>query len=39
MDVGQQCSPYKDEIPAKCKLNMDKSTAAPKWNGLSDNGG
>lgn len=30
MDVGQQCSPYKEEIPAKCKLKIDKSTAAPK---------
>ena len=32
-------APYKDDIPAKCKLKIDKSTAAPKWNGLSDNGG
>lgn len=30
MDVGQKNSPYKDETPAKCKLNIDKSTAAPK---------
>jgi hypothetical protein len=32
-------APSKEDIPAKCRLKMDKSTAAPKWNGLSDNGG
>jgi hypothetical protein len=32
-------APNKDEIPAKCKLNIAKSTEAPEWNSIEDNGG
>jgi hypothetical protein len=32
-------APNKEEIPARCKLKIDKSTAAPKWYGVSDKGG
>jgi len=39
MDVGQQSSPYKEEIPATCKLKILKSTAVPKWKPESDKGG
>jgi hypothetical protein len=32
-------APAIDEIPAKCKLNMAKSTALPGWPTIPDNGG
>ena len=38
MDVGQNWSPYKEEIPAICKLKILKSTAVPIWNS-PDKGG
>ena len=28
-----------EAIPAKCKLKIAKSTAAPAWNSPEDNGG
>jgi len=32
-------APKIDEIPAKCKLKIAKSTAPPEWNSIDDNGG
>ena len=32
-------APRIDEIPAKCKLKIAKSTDAPEWNAIEDNGG
>jgi hypothetical protein len=32
-------APNIDEIPAKCKLKMAKSTDPPEWNSMLDNGG
>jgi hypothetical protein len=31
--------PKIDETPAKCKLNIAKSTDPPEWNPILDNGG
>lgn len=31
--------PNIDEIPAKCKLNIAKSTDPPEWYSILDNGG
>jgi hypothetical protein len=32
-------APNKEETPAKCKLNIAKSTAPPEWASILDNGG
>lgn len=32
-------APKIDDIPAKCKLNIAKSTDPPEWNSMLDNGG
>jgi len=32
-------APNIDEIPAKCKLNIAKSTDPPEWNSIDDKGG
>lgn len=32
-------APNIDEIPAKCKLNIAKSTDGPEWNSIEDKGG
>lgn len=32
-------APKIDDIPAKCKLKIAKSTAPPEWNSILDNGG
>ena len=32
-------APNKEEIPAKCKLKIAKSTAAPEWAVILDKGG
>jgi len=32
-------APKIDEIPARCKLKMAKSTEAPEWNSMEDKGG
>jgi hypothetical protein len=32
-------APNIDEIPAKCKLKIAKSTDPPPWNSIEDNGG
>ena len=32
-------APNIELIPAKCKLNIAKSTAPPEWNSTDDNGG
>jgi hypothetical protein len=32
-------APKIDEIPAKCKLKIAKSTEPPEWNSIDDNGG
>jgi len=32
-------APSNDEIPAKCKLKIAKSTDPPEWNSMLDNGG
>lgn len=32
-------APKIDEIPAKCKLKMAKSTDPPEWNSILDSGG
>jgi hypothetical protein len=32
-------APKIDDIPAKCKLKMAKSTDAPEWKSIDDNGG
>jgi len=32
-------APNIEEIPAKCKLNIAKSTLAPEWNSIDANGG
>jgi len=31
--------PNIDDTPAKCKLNIAKSTEPPEWNSMLDNGG
>jgi len=31
--------PKIEEIPAKCKLNIARSTDPPEWNPMLDNGG
>lgn len=32
-------APNKEEIPAKCKLKIAKSTEPPEWYSILDNGG
>jgi len=32
-------APKIDEIPAKCKLKIAKSTEPPEWNSIDDSGG
>jgi len=32
-------APKIEEIPAKCKEKIDKSTDAPEWDKVDDNGG
>lgn len=32
-------APKIDEIPAKCKLKIAKSTDPPEWKSIEDNGG
>jgi hypothetical protein len=32
-------APNIDDIPAKCKLNIPRSTAPPEWYSMLDNGG
>jgi len=32
-------APKIDEIPAKCKLKIAKSTDPPEWNSIDDKGG
>jgi len=32
-------APKIDEIPAKCKLKIAKSTAPPEWKSIEDKGG
>jgi len=32
-------APYKEEIPARCKARMERSTAGPLLYGISLNGG
>jgi len=32
-------APNIEEIPARCRLNIAKSTEPPEWNSIEDNGG
>jgi hypothetical protein len=32
-------APKIDEIPAKCRLKIAKSTEPPEWKSIDDNGG
>jgi len=32
-------APKIDEIPAKCRLNIARSTAPPEWKSIDDSGG
>jgi hypothetical protein len=32
-------APNNDDIPARCKLNIAKSTEAPEWNSIEAKGG
>lgn len=39
MVVIKFIAPNNEEIPARCKLNIAKSTAPPEWATILDNGG
>ena len=32
-------APNREETPAKCRLNIAKSTEPPEWEAIPDNGG
>lgn len=37
--VMKLIAPSNDDTPAKCKLNMAKSTDPPEWASIPDSGG
>jgi len=39
MVVIKFIAPKIEEIPARCRLNIAKSTEPPEWNSIEDKGG